>query len=205
MEKNEMSHLHNHVTRSFGFFEEFLSKKRAQLANSLIPSSVRKGRVLDIGCGSFPYFLSTTSFAQRFGIDGVIDENILTDKSIKLKQGNIEKEKLPFPDNYFDVVTMLAVFEHISHERLPFVLKEIYRTLKPTGRLIITTPAPWSAPVLYLLSRISLVSKVEIDDHKHAHTAASIIEILTFSGFVDTKIRHGYFEAFLNMWFEIKK
>lgn len=45
---------------------------------------------------------------------------------------------LPFEDNRFDLVTMLAVLEHLTDP--PFVIGEIARVLKPGGRLVLTTP-----------------------------------------------------------------
>ena len=47
------------VTRGFGLLEGVLAKKRASLANSLIPASLRTDRILDIGCGSIRFFCGT--------------------------------------------------------------------------------------------------------------------------------------------------
>ena len=35
----------------------------------LIPSHLRSGRILDVGCGSYPYFLAHTEFAEKFALD----------------------------------------------------------------------------------------------------------------------------------------
>jgi hypothetical protein len=55
-----MSNPNQHFTRGRGLLEPWLAKMRAQRANRLIPAELRAGRILDIGCGSFPYFLSHT-------------------------------------------------------------------------------------------------------------------------------------------------
>ena len=57
------------VTRGSGYLEKFLAKKRLQMANKLIPTSFRQGKILDIGCGSYPYFLLNTPFRKKYGID----------------------------------------------------------------------------------------------------------------------------------------
>lgn len=52
----------------------------------------------------------------------------------------IEKDRLPFADATFDVVTSNMVFEHVQPERLPGVLSEIRRVLKGDGVLYAAFP-----------------------------------------------------------------
>ncbi|MBU1146731.1 MAG: hypothetical protein KKD11_00055 [Candidatus Omnitrophica bacterium] len=56
--------------------EVFLSKKRADIVNKLIPSSHRKGRILDVGCGEYPYFLVNTEFNGKYGIDRLVNKEV---------------------------------------------------------------------------------------------------------------------------------
>src|ERR1035437_2581193 len=151
----------NNVTRGSGLLEEFLAKKRAKLANSLISKSHRSGRILDVGCGSYPYFLTTTKFKEKYGIDPSVNLSLVEDAGIILKKIKINKNTLPFKNDYFDVVTMLAVFEHIEHNDLVAVIKEIRRVLKKDGVLIITTPAPWSDKLLHNMAMVGLISRSE--------------------------------------------
>jgi len=51
---------------------------------------------------------------------------------------NIEKEKFPFEDGYFDVVIANQVIEHTKE--IFFIFSEISRVLKPKGTLIIGVP-----------------------------------------------------------------
>lgn len=187
------------VTRGSGLLEDFLAKKRAKKANSLIPKSYRSGRILDIGCGSYPYFLTSTDFKEKYGIDPSLASLKL--ENITLEKLDIAKNKLPFKDNFFDTVTMLAVFEHIEHDKLNFVLDEIIRVLKKDGVFIITTPSPLGDKVLHLMTIFGLVSSEEIHEHKHNHPKEKIENILVEAGFERRKIKSGFFEFFLNMWF----
>ena len=57
------------ATRGHGLLEPFLARQRAKIANRLIPHELRLGRILDIGCGTFPYFLAHTEFEKKFAID----------------------------------------------------------------------------------------------------------------------------------------
>ncbi len=191
-------------TRGDGILEGFLAKKRAEMANKLIPPGKRSGRILDIGCGSYPFFLDNCVFAEKFGIDKSLVK-IHNDKSLNLKKFDFEVKKLPFFDDYFDAVTMLAVFEHINKESLVFVLKEVRRVLKKDGIFIITTPSPWADKLLHFMAKFGLISKEEIHDHKHNLFPDRVSEFLIKSGFSEERIKHGFFEASFNMWFKAKK
>ena len=124
-------------------------------------------------------------------------------ENLKLKKGDVTKQKLPFKNNFFDAVTMLAVFEHLDNEKIPFVLKEVNRVLNKGGVLAMTTPAPWSDIILKNMAKVGLVSKEEIHEHKHNLTSEKINAYLHKAGFKN--IRSGYFELGVNMWFKAKK
>lgn len=195
----------NKFTRGNGLLEDFLAKKRAEKANSLIPQSFRKGRILDIGCGSYPYFLINTDFKEKYGIDPSLKLSDVKNKKLNLQVLDITGNGLPFANSYFDVVTMLAVFEHIKHDKLNFALSEIKRLLKKDGIFVITTPAPWADKLLHFMSKFNLISKDEIHEHKHNYPKKKIESILQEVGFEKNKTRSGYFELGFNMWFVVKK
>ena len=71
-------------TRGGGLLEPALARYRANMANKLIPEQLRSGRILDVGCGSYPYFLSHTAFAEKYAIDQLLPaENLPTNGSEK--------------------------------------------------------------------------------------------------------------------------
>lgn len=193
----------NTVTRGSGILEGFLSKKRSEKADSLITQEMRKGKILDIGCGSFPYFLINTDFSEKFGIDPSLKETEI--KGINLVKTDITSSKLDFKDNFFDTITMLAVFEHIEKEKLNFVLEQVFRVLKKGGVFIITTPSPWSDKLLHRMAKVGLISEVEIHEHKSHYNMNMIKEIIKNGQFNSSKISSGYFELGFNMWFKIEK
>ena len=195
----------NSYTRGSGLLEGFLAKLRADKANKIISQNLKKGKILDIGCGSYPYFLIQAKFNEKHGIDPSLKLSEIIDNKLNLQTIDITKTRPPFSDNYFDVVTMLAVFEHIDNDKLIFVLKEIKRVLKKEGLLIITTPAPWADKLLHQMARLGLISSEEIHEHKTHYTKSKIEEILIVSGFKDKKIKSGYFELGFNMWFTAVK
>jgi SAM-dependent methyltransferase len=85
------------------------------------------------------------------------------------------------------------------------VLKEIKRVLKPNSVFIITTPAPWSDKLLHVMARTGLISAEEIHEHKHNLSKSKIENILVEAGFTKNKIKSGFFELYMNMWFKVEK
>lgn len=193
------------VTRGTGLLENFLAKQRANKASKLFSKKTKKDRILDIGCGFYPYFLINSKFKEKYGVDPSVNLSSIKDTNIKLLKLDVTKKKLPFNSNYFDIVTMLAVFEHINNDKLEIVLKEIYRVLKNDGLFIITTPAPWSDWLLHFMGKVRLISKEEIEDHKHNHSDVKISLLLENIGFKKDTINSGFFELGMNMWFCAKK
>jgi len=191
-------------TRGFGLFERFLAKKRAQLADSLIPRPFRSGRILDIGCGVNPAFLQTTAFSEKYGIDKAgslschtkFDEQLITFIHHDIESG----DPFPFYNEFCDVVTMLAVIEHISPNNLSKVIAELYRVLKRGGLLIITTPSHWTGFILNGMSLLRLISRQEVKDHKELYTSDDIMKALQLGGFAPGNMQQGCFEFYMNTW-----
>lgn len=179
------------------------------MANKLIPSNVRSGRILDIGCGSYPTFLTQTQFAERYGVDRVLNRSMIDrmqSAGICLETFDADQEdRLPFPDEFFAVVSMLAVYEHLLEDRLKVVLRDVSRVLRPGGIFVMTTPSHWTEPVLTLLSTIGFISSEEVDEHQRNHKHSDIRPYLEDAGFLGGKLRMGYFEARMNQWVVAEK
>jgi len=98
----------------------------------------KQGRLLDLGCGVGEFLgeMKRRGF-EVYGVDP-------SSQACKLAQGrlknifNTELEECHFPDNYFDVVTLWHVLEHLPNPNI--TLKEIHRVLKKDGILILETP-----------------------------------------------------------------
>ena len=187
------------MTRGHGFLEPYLARRRAQQANQLIPPALRTGRILDIGCGSYPYFLSHTFFEEKFAIDQ-LEKPDNTGKIAWFTMDLNHPTEMPFEDGYFNAVTMLAVVEHLDPGALVGIFSEIHRILRSDGRLILTTPAAWSDGLLRRMAQIGLVSAEEIHEHVYAYTLPLLGWYFGRAGFEMSKVHFGYFELGLNMW-----
>lgn len=92
--------------------------------------------ILDIGC--FPYHVGRALELLGHTMYGIASyhEKIKNDKIAIV---NIETEKFPYKDNFFDVVLFNEVIEHLPQSPIP-ALKEIHRVTKKGGYMMITTP-----------------------------------------------------------------
>jgi ubiquinone/menaquinone biosynthesis C-methylase UbiE len=97
-------------------------------------------KLLDLGCdnGDWSIVLAKHVGTKKvYGID-IIHKELITAKKngLIVKKSDLNK-KIPFNNNFFDVIHANQVIEHISD--LDKFLSEIYRVLKPGGYVIIST------------------------------------------------------------------
>ncbi len=114
----------------------YMSLKRAH-----IKQFKKKGKILDIGCGGGDFInLLPKNNWEVYGIEpNQTGFNLSSDGNNK--KMNIYDKKLlscKFPDNYFDVITMWHVFEHIHKPNKE--LQEIKRVLKDDAIFILAVP-----------------------------------------------------------------
>jgi ubiquinone/menaquinone biosynthesis C-methylase UbiE len=183
--------------------EPFLEPLLRQLRlRRVMPHIPKNSVILDIGCGTNATFLKTISphLKKGFGVDFKVKE--FKFGNIQTKQLRLENH-LPFADESFQVVTMLAVLEHIEKEKQ--ILQEIYRVLIPGGKLILTVPSVWSQPVLeFLAYKLKIVSEAEIRDHKRYYNRKLLKKVLVdITNFQD--FRHQYFQLWMNNFCTVVK
>jgi SAM-dependent methyltransferase len=185
--------------RGGGMLEPFFARRRAAQAYQLIPASHRNGRVLDIGCGSYPYFLSHTSFVEKF-VAGPV-EGQRAPEEIRWQRINLNSApKLPFERDGFDVITLLGVVRRLDRNNLAALFQECRRVLRPGGMLVLTTPAARAEKMLRWMAKLNLVSAEARREHGYAYTLPQIEWYLGKAGFEREKVRFGYFELGFNIW-----
>ena len=116
--------------------------RRMTVDNALIQPG---DNVLDVGCGTGEVALSAktrTKDGNVYGIDPAPEMIAVARSKAARKKLDIDFrvgviEALPFPDASMDVVTSSLMMHHLPEELKRRGLAEIYRVLKPGGRLLI--------------------------------------------------------------------
>ena len=96
----------------------------------------KKCKLLDIGSGKGNHLVGFSRCSlQAYGIDKR-KECVKILKNFTIKYCDLEKDKIPHKNNFFDFVFSKSVIEHVSNTEN--FLKESYRVLKPGGRLFVS-------------------------------------------------------------------
>ena len=117
---------------------EYGSDKYAHLR--YLPAAAR---VLDIGCGDcrrLRYRSYYRDDLMHYGVDIHEEENCRKYLS-EFVNLDVTRDKLPFAEEYFDLVMVSHVVEHLSREGFLFCLKEIKRVLRRGGYVYIEFPS----------------------------------------------------------------
>jgi len=100
-------------------------------------------KLLDFGCGNGRYlevFAKYLTKQNLYGAEVLINRvNEVRQKGfncIHLKTG----DRLPFEDEFFDIVFSTNVIEHIPKENYFYYLREFHRVLRKRGRFVLGTP-----------------------------------------------------------------
>jgi 2-polyprenyl-3-methyl-5-hydroxy-6-metoxy-1,4-benzoquinol methylase len=123
-------------------------------------------KLLDIGCGDGSFIIKFEKCCMLFGVD-------ISQKAVeKAKKAGISAfkvdvscEKLPFNDEFFDIVYMGDVIEHLINP--DHAVHEVGRVVKSKGFLVLSTPnlASWLNRLLLFLGMQPMFSEVSTVRH----------------------------------------
>jgi 2-polyprenyl-3-methyl-5-hydroxy-6-metoxy-1,4-benzoquinol methylase len=150
----------------------------------------RDMRILDIGCsfGSLIYNLYVLGYRNVYGID--INQEMIKHgqnqyEEIACKIQTYDGGKLPFEDEFFDVILMFDVIEHIADiDR--FIKEEVYRVLKKDGVFIFQTPNKLVNVLWEIIDKRSFT--IWRKDNPALQTCQHLKKLLNTSGFKRVKI-----------------
>ena len=172
-----------------------LAALRRRQVEAHVPAN---GVVVDLGCGFNGDLLVRLAPRIRTGIGFDLSvASSVAPANVTLHQGAAD-DPLPLDNSSVDLVTCLAVIEHVHRPATLFA--EARRVLRPGGVLVVTTPATTAKPLLELISRrLRLIDPTEIDDHERYYSPDLLRQELERAGFERNGIRVSRFELGLNL------
>ena len=164
--------------------------------------------VLDIGPTIFTKFIKEVF--PNYEIS-TIDLNgnyqkMCDETGIQLKICDIHERHIPFPDDYFDVVTFCGVLEHLFAPPTE-IMNEIRRIMRPKGKLIFTVPN--IARLDYRIKFLFGITPLQNADwqlrdgmhgHIHEYTMKECISLLNNCNFSILKRKYVITNVFANRW-----
>lgn len=150
-----------------------------------LPSYRKNGKILDVGCGTGDTLVLLRDLGwEAYGIE--IDKNAI--KAAK-KRGlsNVKfgtyRDISTYPDNYFDVIRLYHVLEHLDD---PITcLKLIHKKLKGDGELILGTPN-YSSATSKLFGKYWY--NLDVPRHLFVFSPRNLQELVRKSGFKISEI-----------------
>lgn len=97
-------------------------------------------RFLDLGCGTGVLALQLKDrYKEVYGVDvAELPVKVARENQVEAVQLNLNAETLPYPDGFFDTITILSTLQYFYD--LHFALAEIHRVLKAGGLIVLTVP-----------------------------------------------------------------
>ncbi len=160
--------------------EKGLLSKHRLIAKTMYGHRPNATVILDVGYAQNP---STDLKGDVYGIDIVTDEKPGNYKEVQ--NVDLNTCKLPYPDEFFDTITMGCVLAHVTN---PFgLLVELHRVLKKDGVLVLSTPNPnyyWENVVNTFFHFFkNRVAKSKFEEHFFEFSRYNMRMIASRSGF----------------------
>lgn len=140
--------------------DRFIQRWRIRRAVACIPPG---SRVIDVGAHRGELFLYLGGrLAAGFGVEPLLTEEVRGERW-EVRAGFFPA--VAPTDGGWDVITMLAVLEHIPTEEQAALGAACARLLRPGGRVIITVPSPAVDHILAALHRLRLIEGMSLEQH----------------------------------------
>lgn len=157
--------------------DRFIQRWRMRQALRFVPDHAR---LIDIGAHEGELFQALGERLGRgFGVEPLARTELQTER-YAVVPGYFPAAR-PTEDNW-DVVTMLAVLEHVPTKEQPALAAACHELLRPGGRVIITVPAKAVDHILALLRFLRLIDGMSLEEH-YGFEPEDTLRIFAPSGF----------------------
>lgn len=171
VQKKYLETIYNEENKPFSDYPKKLINHLIEIANLQ-----QNQKILELGCGRGDFIIEfKKNGLDAYGVDiSNFSKNFFPD--LKFEEVDLEKDKLPYNDNTFDVVYSKFFIEHFYYPEKIF--QEAHRVLKPGGQ-IITLTLEWQ----YIYK-----SFYEDFTHRVPFTNESLKDIHTMNNFKNVKV-----------------
>jgi 2-polyprenyl-3-methyl-5-hydroxy-6-metoxy-1,4-benzoquinol methylase len=162
--------------------DRLLQRWRISKARPFVPPGAR---VLDVGCADGALFGRLgTRVGEGVGIDP--DWSSPPGGLSQQPERHLHFVRGRFPDDLpdmgpFDVVTALAVLEHVPKEAQQGWAEACFRCLRPGGTAILTVPSPAVDRILAVLCALRILDGMETEEH-YGFDPSATTELLQAAG-----------------------
>ena len=140
--------------------DRYLRNRRIRLVKPFLSP---RYDVVDIGCADGAMFRRLQGqYKYGYGVDPTLGSEVKTDL-YHLYPG-VFPDALP-SDLQADLITMLAVLEHLPPQEQAMLAKNCHLVLRPGGRVVITVPSPRVDGLLHVLGRLRLIDGMSMHEH----------------------------------------
>lgn len=173
------------------FIEDYRLKRLTEFLK------LKRGRILDIGCGGGAVTESLSYYYPGAKVYGCDVSTMAISYAGKFGGGKvsykiIKGRKLPYKDNYFDACIALDVIEHVPDT--DFFLKEVGRVLKKNGKFFSHTPCEGQRLTFtWFAQKIKIGNKMTFTRYGHIHpefTHKYLREKIQEAGFSINKVNY---------------
>ena len=111
-----------------------------------------QARWLDVGCGAGDLLrLGAASFKEVAGCDpsaGMLEQ--CGDLNVRVQQ---QPDRVPFPEQSFDLVTAVCVYHHVALADRPRLTEQVFQVLRPGGVFCIIEHNPFNPAAQWIVRR----------------------------------------------------